>query len=138
LIASAREGRRTYEFRPSSSSLDSLTLLGARGDLLSPSRDRQVSEPKPWVGVSAPAEILIESVLDTSRSARVANLVAQLPEVLRLAGSGVFGAWYRGVMYLGTTTLNARWTSKWGPRQVASGSPDVEEIAERLQSLINH
>jgi hypothetical protein len=101
-------------------------------------RDRQVSEPKPWVGVLAPAEIHIESVLDTSRSARVANLVAQLPEVLRLAGSGVFGAWYRGVMYLGTTTLNARWTSKWGPRQVASGSPDVEEIAERLQSLINH
>jgi len=64
------------------------------------------------------ADTYVDPVLETSQDDRVAAVIAALPESLRLSGSGitiregcadedrcVVGAWYRGVVYLGTITL---------------------------------
>jgi len=75
---------------------------------------------RPRSNPAVTVDTYVAPVLETSQDDRVARVIAALPELSRLSGSGIpiregcadenrciVGAWYRGVVYLGTITLAA-------------------------------
>lgn len=89
-------------------------LLGSRGSSSEPQWP-----PGGGVPVVATAETYVPPMLETSQNERVAKVIDELLESLRMSGSGITirescggedpciaGAWCRGVMYLGAPTLN--------------------------------